>query len=122
MSPTDVRDILLADAAVQALVGSRIYPNTLPQDAALPAIVYLHPDGRPESTFSGYTIKRVATRVNCHSDRYNEAHAVAQAVVNALNGYQSASVAPVYLGSHDHYDDVTRRFVVRAEFAVWGSV
>lgn len=37
---TGLVNLLKGDTAVAALVGTRIYPNVIPQDAALPAIAY----------------------------------------------------------------------------------
>lgn len=42
---TEVRNALIGDAGVAALVGARVYPQQLPPDVALPAIAYRFIDG-----------------------------------------------------------------------------
>jgi hypothetical protein len=48
----DARTYLLADASIAAVVGTRIYPSNLPQNATLPAIVY-HVISRSHTTWLG---------------------------------------------------------------------
>lgn len=40
MSESDLYSDLVGDAGVGALVGTRVYPNVLPEDVTLPAIAY----------------------------------------------------------------------------------
>lgn len=54
----DFRDALLADSNVSDLVGTRIYPLMLPDDAAVPAITYQEIDAIGERTLSGHFIAR----------------------------------------------------------------
>ena len=52
----DLRELLLADVNVAALIGTRVYPLMLPDDAATPAIIYQEIDAIGERTLSGHFI------------------------------------------------------------------
>jgi len=48
-----LRTILLADPAVSALVGDRIAPSMIPEDASLPALTYVVVDEEPDEHQEG---------------------------------------------------------------------
>jgi hypothetical protein len=52
----DLRAVLLADTNVAALIGTRVYPLMLPDDAATPAIIYQEIDAIGERTLGGHFI------------------------------------------------------------------
>lgn len=82
-------DRLKNDAAVSALVSTRIYPVRFPKDAAKPLITYQVQDGYRFSTVSEGMIKTFATRVqfNCIALTYGEAEEIKDAVAEAFAGY-----------------------------------
>ncbi len=55
-----VRDYLLTKTAVTSLVSTRIYPDTLPQNATMPAVTY-----SKISTLHEHTLSALAGLANC---------------------------------------------------------
>ncbi len=87
----DSRTFLLANTALAALIGTRIYPLQLPQNAVLPAVVQqtvsdvheLHQSGP-----AGYPTARV--QYDCWGASYLSARAVAAALRMAVDGTYGA--------------------------------
>lgn len=80
---------LRAEAAVTSMVGQRIFPITVPQDATLPAIAYQRVDSPRDMAHdgpSGLVWPRV--QVTCIAARYETAKLLAREVRRALNGVQ----------------------------------
>lgn len=77
-----VRSILLANAKVSSIVGSRIFPLELPLTCYFPAISYIFPSEK---------FKRVARptrlQINCWAEDYTECENLKNAVEGALDGY-----------------------------------
>lgn len=115
---------LLADGTVSGLVAARMYPILLPQEPSYPAIVYslasstrLHAlDGPP-----GRASHRV--QIDCYAETYKEAHQLAAAVRQRLDGYAglmgSTEVGYVSLDNEqDLYDDDARVHRVLQDFLI----
>ena len=84
-----IQTILAADVAVSALIVARIYPSRLPDGATYPAIVYQRISGprlHDLSGPSGYATPRI--QLDLWAATYSEAKALAEAVREALDGYQ----------------------------------
>lgn len=81
---SDLYAALTADVALAALVGERIYPDAIPQDEALPAVVFA---SRAEPDF-GLDNTLLATRtvisIGCWGATRTSATAVADAVKAVL--------------------------------------
>jgi len=117
-----IRDVLLASAEVQALVGARIYPNKLPQGVTLPAVVFSVVDDVPQNAITGATADRlVETRlqVDCYSTSYVEAHTLAAAIDLVVTSLDRVDLAAWRLTSRDLYEDETRLHRVALDFSVW---
>lgn len=79
---------LLADVSVSGLIGTRVYPLLIPQDAILPAIAYQTigaPDDYRHDGASEY--RDVRMQLTCQADNYAAAKGLARAVRNCLSGY-----------------------------------
>jgi hypothetical protein len=85
-SETVLYSTLAGDAPVSALVGTRIYPDVVPQDATGAAIAYLKVGTEPVTTIhSSIPLATFTTlEVWCMAGARAEAEAVAAAAVNAL--------------------------------------
>lgn len=135
-----LQQILLADAAVVALVGARIYSPVLPQTVTYPAISIqldkrdsvrqLNNRGSTGLAVSGYRIAAISQGPS----KYAQAKRIAEAVRLALEGYSGtvtdSTVSPIESvriqlispeGSRDHYDDATQIHRVIADFDVWAG-
>lgn len=79
---TAVRTFLLTQSSVTDLVGTRIYPMQLPQNAQLPAIVYRRITTGHEETIDGSKGGLADARVqyDCYAVTHDQAHDVAEAL------------------------------------------
>lgn len=80
---------LSRDPTVSGLVGTRIYPRMIPQDADLPAIAYLIPSDPREHTHDGGRTKRTRIQIICLGSTYAQAKSVAAAVEARFDGRRS---------------------------------
>jgi len=75
-------------AGISAIVGSRIYPNVIPQDVSLPAIAYqvisrpglMAHDGPPGIAWPRF-------QITAQADNYNQVVSLTNAVRVALDGF-----------------------------------
>lgn len=86
--------LLQANAGLEALIGTRIYPDVLPDEPTLPAITYQFLGGNSKPTFNTSGMQKLRVEFNCWSASWPQggtkaqAAAVRDALVAALNGYQ----------------------------------
>lgn len=86
-------------AETQALIGNRCYPQVLPQNPVLPAVVY---EELPGNTSDGWGVIRTArVRITCWAETKAVAVTVAGAVAPALRHYQERSNLPHLIGMMD---------------------
>jgi len=80
---------LSTDAGVLALVGTRIYPVSLPQTPTLPAITYMMTSEPTEHLMNetSSTIKRAMFRVMCWDTAWSSVNAMAEAVSASLDAF-----------------------------------
>jgi len=79
---------LSATSAVTALVSTRIYPDMAPQNATFPYIVFQKLNTSPTDTKEGVSpLDKLLVQVDCYSNNYDNAHALAAAVRTALDRY-----------------------------------
>jgi hypothetical protein len=85
---SDLREFILDDSAVASLVGTRMYPVSLPQAVTYPALTYSQVSGVRQYDLCGPT-GRTKPRVSISSwaRNYADARALADAVRRALNGF-----------------------------------
>lgn len=113
---------LSGEATITALVGLRIYPNVIPQDATLPAIAYqtisragvMAHDGA-----TGLAWQRIQTTIV--ADSSTGAEAVAEACRKVLDGFRgtvgSVPVHAVFLDSAaDNFGEITDTYVKRQDY------
>ena len=119
-----VYSALSADGTVSGLVGTRIYPNVMPEGSDLPAVVYSVISDVPENSFTGAYADRLRgarVQVDCYArpstagGAYRQAETLAEAVDACLTS-QLTCWREV---SRDLYDDVTQYHRVSIDFAVW---
>lgn len=80
--------ILSNDAGVTALVGSRIYPIMLPQNATFPCASYSTDEGQEDDTFDGQgTFQQINIEVDAWAKTHAEMLTVGGAIKAALKNY-----------------------------------
>jgi len=104
------------DAAVTALVADRIYPMIAPDGAATPYVTYQVIATEAHNIINGAPgTERKVIQVNCISNTYANAKAIAEAVKAAINssiGYLN--------GGGDDYFTQTEKYRFRLDFALIG--
>ena len=121
---------LVANAAVNAIVSGRVYPNKLPQTVTLPALTYQRVDtprvhSHDTSGAAGTAHPRI--QFDCWAASYSGAKGLADALRGALNGYKGTmgTVNPVTVQSalqeDERFDDFADAGIVRisCDFIIW---
>jgi len=83
-----IRMQLLNFAPLAALIGTRIYPITYPQDAALPVVVYQRTSGVSEYGHDGPGSAESRFQISAFGKTYAEARQTATQVRRALNPWE----------------------------------
>jgi len=114
----DLYTTLTGAAGVAALVGSKVYPGVIPQNTALPAVVYTMFYGGRVATLAGDTGGRNPQfQVDSWATTYEGAKALNEAVHTALAGAVAFKSTP--LGDRDDADPDEKLYRVIAEFSIW---
>ena len=94
-----IRDKLLNDSAVLALVSTRIYASELPQKPTYPAIIYEHVDSERDFTMegpSGFVTTTMELRV--YASSYSGVKDLATKIRQVLNGASETVLGIKILG------------------------
>ncbi len=118
-----VYSVLTADSAVAALLGTRVYPDVLPQASSMPACATQVVAERTIDTLTGPTELRLATvQVDCYAQAFDDAQAVADAVAAALNAQAAFDFSAQQVSRRDLYEDAHGGLHrVSLEFSCWGK-
>ena len=126
-----LNSVLIGNAAVGALVGARVYPLVIPEEATLPAVAYQRVSGVRDTAHSdaqgfpgelGWAMGRVQLTIN--AETYSAAKSVARAIRKALNGKRgSMGGLMVHLArienEQDGYNQTSKRCTVRLDVVVY---
>lgn len=125
MIESDLFTLLTHDAAIAALVASRVYPVQLAEDAALPALSYQIVSAVGEPTMETSGLQRWRLQLDCWGDTYADASTLRQQVALLLDGYQGDLASGVRLQNAqamqriDFFDDMPRVYRCMIEFYLW---
>jgi hypothetical protein len=84
-----LRDVLLNDTEVQAIVDNRIYPVIAPEGTKGAFVTYTRSAYNIDRTHMGIYQQTVNIAFACVSRSYDESQRLATAIFNALEGYHS---------------------------------
>jgi hypothetical protein len=86
----DLRSLILSDTAVAALVGTRLYPAPIPQDAVLPALAYqlISQPGQYAHDAGDIGLRRSRVQVTAQASDYAGIRALLDTVDAAISGYR----------------------------------
>ena len=121
---TALRAYVLADAAIAAAVGQRMYPRRLPQGPMLPALVYLRVDTRREHDMDGPDgLPRPRVQVTAWGTSVQMATDLAATVRERLDGFRGAWGAVTVgsclcVGERDLDDPETGRSAVAQDYMI----
>ena len=118
---------LAAQAGITALVGQRVYPNFIPQDAALPAMAYQRMSGgeRVFNHSSASGLSRAVFRLTLRGMTYEAAHDLAAAVRASTDNFRgtmgtvAVDIARLGPDDVDGYSQVTGAHWVSLDLEIW---
>lgn len=122
--------LLLADTSLDALVGDRIYWDTVPQGKASPVVVmYLISDAPDYHAVGPSGLVDSLVQIDCRGTTKASALAVARAVQNVLSGYSGTQGAvrfhPILKvagrSSFERTDAGEKFYVASADYEVWSG-
>lgn len=115
--------LLSADATIAAKVGSRIYPQLMPQDCPKPAVVYTVVSDVPLNSFDGHTsgLSNARVQVDVYSYAYKEAQETANAIEALLGSHVTVSLSSLRVSRRDLYENSTKLHRVSMDFSLWGE-
>lgn len=110
--------VLSTNVAVAALVSTRIYPLLMPQNTAMPCVVYQRISSVPVTSINGDSgLDSVRIQVSCWAGTFAGAKGLASAVRSAVDG--SSLLKSVTLMEMDDIDNETRNFRSMIDFSIW---
>ena len=121
---TEIYSRLSGFAGLTALVGQQIYPLILPQDGALPAVVF-HVISEPRISNFGQDTGDVHARVQvtCFGEKaagQGSVLAVKQQVRLALQRYSGGNIQDCFVeGGGSAYESESKIFTVMLDFLIW---
>lgn len=119
---TDLFGFLTASApTLGPLVGSRIYPLTIPQESDMPAIAYSRISNPQRRTQDGAHLWSPRYQFDCKGKTYDDADAVAEALIADLEGKRFGSLKLVLEdgAGPDEREPDTGLFTRRVELLIW---
>lgn len=87
MIETGLYALLTSASAITSLVGNRIYPVALPEDATLPAIAYKLIGSQSWPTFDTVGFQRKRFEFSCYATTYLVAITIKAALISVLDRY-----------------------------------
>jgi hypothetical protein len=127
---TALFSILIADDTVGLSVTNRIYPNIVPQKAAMPAITYQQISGPRQHVMTDDSgLVQASYQINCWSKTYVGARELSEAVRKVLDGYNGTVNTRVIhaillddegdMPQMQAESDVLLRYGKRLDFTIW---
>lgn len=123
-----LREFLLGDSNIVALVVARVYPIVLPQGTKLASVVYTRISGAGDYTMTGRSgYVRPRFQIDAWSPSADAAVALANRVRDRVDGYSGPmgsgenliTVQGVFMaGERESYDDVVQMFGVGRDFFI----
>lgn len=115
--------LLSGTSAITSLVGTRIYPQVIPQGSAMPAVAYSVVDEVPENSLTGWSsgLSNARVQVDAYAPTYVSAQALADAIAGALATYQTSGLSVLLESKRDGYEDETSLHRVSLDFSMWVS-
>ena len=93
---TDLYAALSASSALATIVGSRIYPDAIPEDQAPPAVVYQRANTAPVVTINGVAL---AEEVRFSITAWAKTRATADSAADAIAAAVVAAVAAIWIAT-----------------------
>ncbi len=114
-------DLLTGDAGIAGVVAARVYPVVLPQNPALPAIVYQEVRGLARAAADGDTGQRESRfLLSWWAMSFSAIKVGKGLMLGLLSGYSGGNILRIEVdGIRDDYDPETGRFRQLVELLVY---
>ena len=112
-----LRSYLTTHAVVGQLIAQRMYPIEAPAKAPRPFVVYQLVSGTRHYDHDGYSHGTPRYQLTCVADTYDEAKALAQAVIEAMESWPEHSAT--LDGEVEDYIDTVNRYEIPLDFIIW---
>lgn len=112
---------LVGAVGVTALIGTRIYPNLRPAEAALPLAVYSIISDIPENAFMGTAESRLSharLQIDVYAKTYRQAHQVAAAIESVIANLARPDLSGLRDSVRDLYDNEAQLHRVSTDYTV----
>ena len=119
MIETLIPQLLNASTAVTSLIGTRIYPVYLKNNATLPALDFKIISATPDPTFQTEGMTRYRVEINCWGNTYSDAVNLRAAVKASLNGFYDGHTVVRFLSIQDFGEDTLLQYRALIEFYVF---
>ena len=120
MIEAQIEVIVKAHVGLTALVGARVYPQVMPENGKLPAIIYQVISSIPITTHDGdANLSTTLVQFNCHAATYLASKQVAVQLRSCFSGIASRSNdvhSSIMKSSRDLYDAALKARGVSMDF------
>lgn len=125
-----VYTLLVGEPTVSALVGTRIYPDEAPQDAAFPFVVYSQADRQSTMTYGGpVELDAWSMTIEVEAETKASVRATSQAIRTKMLGFRGTASGLLIRGVFDQSEsgsleipqhaDERGVFSVQMDFTIW---
>lgn len=120
MLSTALRAYLLSRPEIRNLIGTRIYPGWIPENAPMPSVAYLEVSGVRHHDID---VAFPRYQFSCFSTRYLEAKEIADEIRKALQRYKgdisgTRVIQGVHEGTFEQYERDTGIYHVAIDFKI----
>lgn len=117
---SDLRTFLLAQAAVSNLIGTRMYPQQLPDNPTLPAVVYTRISTRYELASGNVPAVRARIQLDCWDDNQVTAWDVAEAIHQVADFASPTGIEAIFPEDEDDgFDTDAQLYRRRIDVFAW---
>lgn len=112
-----------SDTAVAAVIGTRLYPDKLPQECVMPAASYFVVSDIPASSLNGalaVALKSARVQVDVYAVTREQASSIGLEVARVIDGLSgpAPSLCGWLLNSRTFFDDTAQLFRTSMDFGV----
>lgn len=122
----DLYTLVTSDATVTGLIGTRMYPAPIPQDAALPALAYqlISQPGQYAHHEGDIGLRRSRVQLTARATDYARIRALLSALSAALSGYRGTTGSTHFQAIfednvRDEWAERFERGVGRMDLIIW---
>lgn len=120
-----IRSKLIADTLITSLAGTRVYPQKLPQNPTLPAVIYSIISDTPNADVSGMAgLFNADIQIECYAETAQAAQDLSENVRLSLQSYRgthlSVGINGIYfITEYDAFDDEISNYRRISSYEIW---